>query len=139
MDPYYNFGFNLPAYQMNLLSDQLKAKLPPTDSRLRPDLRFWENSQPSEAQDEMNRLVQNQKERRNKVEALLKDEPNIDMYNERTFYEPQYFKKEIIEKEGSETQYKYTPIAGKYWAEREMGTWENAPKIFEDGCKEFYK
>lgn len=88
MDPYYNFGFNLTAYQMNLMSDQLKSKLPPTDSRLRPDLRFWENAQPSEAQDEMNRLVANQKERRNKVKELLKDEPSVDMYNERTFYEP---------------------------------------------------
>ena len=53
----------------------------------------------------MNRLVANQKERRNKVKELLKDEPSVDMYNERTFYEPQYFKKEIIEKEGTPTEY----------------------------------
>ena len=61
------------------------------------------------------------------------------MYNERTFYVPQYFKKEVIETEGIEKEYKYTPIKGKYWAEREKGTWENAPRIFDDDCKEFYQ
>lgn len=61
------------------------------------------------------------------------------MLDERTFYVPQYFKKEVIENPGSATTYKYTPIEGRYWDEREKGKWEHSPKIFDDGCKEFYR
>jgi hypothetical protein len=38
-NPYYIYGMNLKSLQLNHMSDDLKAKLPPTDSRLRPDLR----------------------------------------------------------------------------------------------------
>ena len=38
------------------MSDQLKAKLPPSDSRLRPDVRAWENAQLEEASKEKERL-----------------------------------------------------------------------------------
>ena len=38
------FGFNQMALQMNHMSEELRSKLPPTDSRLRPDIRLWENS-----------------------------------------------------------------------------------------------
>ena len=36
------YGMNALSLQLNQLSDDLKAKLPPTDCRLRPDLRLWE-------------------------------------------------------------------------------------------------
>ena len=49
------------------MSETLRSKLPPTDSRLRPDLRLWEHAKDVEAQSEMNRLVANQKERRSKL------------------------------------------------------------------------
>ena len=32
------------AFQVNYMSEKLKQKLPPTDSRLRPDVRAWENA-----------------------------------------------------------------------------------------------
>ena len=43
--------FNMSTFglQLNLLSDELKKKLPPTDSRLRPDIRFWEECKLNEA------------------------------------------------------------------------------------------
>jgi hypothetical protein len=37
------FNMNFHALQLNLLSDSLRSKLPPTDSRLRPDIKAWEN------------------------------------------------------------------------------------------------
>lgn len=43
-DPKKMYGMNLYALQMNNLTDSLKVKLPPTDSRLRPDMRLWENA-----------------------------------------------------------------------------------------------
>lgn len=33
------YNMNLITMQINKISDKLKAKLPPTDSRLRPDIR----------------------------------------------------------------------------------------------------
>ena len=89
----------------------------------------------------MNRLVGNEHQRRKALKELFKDDPKIDVKDDRTFYIPKHFKKEIIEsknpKEGN--SYKYTPLDGKYWAERATGTWENTPKIFDDDCKEFYQ
>jgi hypothetical protein len=45
----------------------------------------------------MNRLVQNQKDRRSKLKEHFKDDPTVDMMDERTFYNPKFFKKEVIE------------------------------------------
>jgi hypothetical protein len=39
------YGMNLYALQMNSLPNQLRAKLPPTDSRFRPDIRAWEEAE----------------------------------------------------------------------------------------------
>jgi hypothetical protein len=36
------FGMNFFSLQLNVLTDTLKLKLPPTDSRLRPDIRAWD-------------------------------------------------------------------------------------------------
>ena len=44
---------------MNLLSDKLKAKLPPTDSRLRPDVRYWESADLENSSFEKARLETN--------------------------------------------------------------------------------
>ena len=39
----YFYNFSLFAMQLNMLSDELKTKLPHTDSRLRPDMRYYED------------------------------------------------------------------------------------------------
>ena len=46
-----NLMYNMNAFslQMNLLTDELKEKLPPTDSRMRPDVRAWEEGKVDEA------------------------------------------------------------------------------------------
>lgn len=44
------YGMNLFALQMNAITDRLKSKLPPTDSRLRKDIRAWEEADMENAQ-----------------------------------------------------------------------------------------
>jgi hypothetical protein len=50
------YCMNTFAIQLNLLPSNLKLKLPPTDSRLRPDLRAWENGDADLASKEKERL-----------------------------------------------------------------------------------
>ena len=42
--PERTYGFNLYAFQMNYLPPKMKEMLPPSDSRLRPDIRAWEEA-----------------------------------------------------------------------------------------------
>ena len=50
---------NYIALQLNNISDELLAKLPPTDSRLRPDMRAWESCDNDLAQAEKDRIEEN--------------------------------------------------------------------------------
>jgi hypothetical protein len=52
-------NMNYFALQLNLLSDNLRSKLPPTDSRLREDVRAWEFGELEASQNEKTRLEQN--------------------------------------------------------------------------------
>ena len=54
------YGFDLFTLQVNNTSAQLEAKLPPTDTRFRKDIRFWENADMKSAQAELDRLMKNQ-------------------------------------------------------------------------------
>jgi hypothetical protein len=45
----HTHGMNLYALQLNNLSEKLKSKLPPTDSRFRPDIRSWETADMEDA------------------------------------------------------------------------------------------
>ena len=60
------------------------------------------------------------------------------MHDERTFYTPRYFLKEIVIDDKGKEDYFYKPNGNKYWEEREKGTWEGVPKIYEDNCEVFY-
>ena len=50
------FGFNSLAINLNYINDDMKELLPPTDTRLRGDARFYENGQVDEADEEKIRL-----------------------------------------------------------------------------------
>ena len=52
-------GMNYYALQLHNISDQLKVKLPPTDTRLREDVRYWEYQDLDRAQAEKDRLEDN--------------------------------------------------------------------------------
>ncbi|KAK6132380.1 hypothetical protein DH2020_033871 [Rehmannia glutinosa] len=95
------------AITLNEFMPGLKDKLPPTDSRLRPDQRCLENGEYEKANAEKLRLEQRQRQARTMQERGWK---------------PRWFAKD----EGSDT-YRYI---GGYWEAREQGNWESCPDIF---------
>ncbi|OVA11993.1 Oxysterol-binding protein [Macleaya cordata] len=95
------------AITLNELIPGLKEKLPPTDSRLRPDQRCLENGEYEMANSEKLRLEQRQRQSRKMQERGWK---------------PQWFAYD----KGSDT-YRYI---GGYWEAREKGNWESCPNIF---------
>ncbi|KAM3294597.1 hypothetical protein ACQJBY_031387 [Aegilops geniculata] len=85
----------------------MQEKLPPTDSRLRPDQRCLENGEYERANAEKLRLEQRQRQARKMQESGWK---------------PRWFAKD----KGSDT-YRYL---GGYWESREKSSWEGCPDIF---------
>nr|XP_029123098.1 oxysterol-binding protein-related protein 2A isoform X6 [Elaeis guineensis] len=86
---------------------QIKEKLPPTDSRLRPDQRYLENGEYEKANAEKQRL-----ERRQRMSRKLQENG----------WKPRWFWKDS--KDGT---FRYT---GGYWEAREQKKWDNSPDIF---------
>lgn len=101
------YNFSRFAITLNELSPELKEKLPPTDSRLRPDQRCLENGEYDMANAEKLRLEQRQRQARTMQERGWK---------------PRWFTKD----KGSGT-YRYI---GGYWEARKKGSWESCPDIF---------
>ncbi|CAL5417350.1 unnamed protein product [Camellia sinensis] len=107
--PKFPTRYNLTrfAITLNELTPRLKEKLPPTDSRLRPDQRCLENGEYDMANSEKLRLEQRQRQAHKMQESGWK---------------PRWFTKE----KGSDT-YRYI---GGYWDAREKRNWESCPDIF---------
>ncbi|KAH8508855.1 hypothetical protein H0E87_010846 [Populus deltoides] len=107
--PRFPTRYNLTRFAMTLneLTHGLKEKLPPTDSRLRPDQRYLENGEFDMANSEKLRLEQRQRQARNMQERGWK---------------PRWFAKD----KGSDT-YRYV---GGYWEARGWGNWDSCPDIF---------
>ncbi|KAL3634753.1 Oxysterol-binding protein-related protein 1C [Castilleja foliolosa] len=107
--PKFPTRYNLSrfAITLNELIPGLKEKLPPTDSRLRPDQRCLENGEYEMANAEKLRLEQRQRQARKMQERGWK---------------PRWF----VRDNGSDT-YRYV---GGYWESRERGDWEACPDIF---------
>ncbi|XP_031493434.1 oxysterol-binding protein-related protein 1C-like isoform X2 [Nymphaea colorata] len=105
----YPTRYNLTrfAITLNELTPGLKEKLPPTDSRLRPDQRCLENGEYELANAEKLRLEQRQRQARKMQERGWK---------------PRWFAKD----KASDT-YRYI---GGYWETRESGRWDSCPDIF---------
>ncbi|CAL9183199.1 unnamed protein product [Musa hybrid cultivar] len=95
------------AISLNELTPSLMEKLPPTDSRLRPDQRHLENGEYELANLEKLRLEQLQRQARRLQEKG---------------WQPRWFKKD-----GDDDCYRYM---GGYWVARERGNWEGIPDIF---------
>ncbi|XP_057848725.2 oxysterol-binding protein-related protein 1A isoform X1 [Cryptomeria japonica] len=104
-----NSRYNLTpfAIALNELTPDLKQKLPPTDSRLRPDQRHLENGEYDLANVEKLRLEQSQRQSRKLQERG---------------WQPRWFRKE----KGKDT-YEYI---GGYWEVRDQSKWEGFPDIF---------
>ncbi|XP_034888126.1 oxysterol-binding protein-related protein 2A isoform X5 [Populus alba] len=86
---------------------QIKERLPPTDSRLRPDQRHLENGEYEKANAEKQRL-----ERRQRMSRKLQEHG----------WKPRWF-----QKEGENGSFRY---GGGYWEAREQGNWDGCPNIF---------
>ncbi|XP_039003256.1 oxysterol-binding protein-related protein 1C-like isoform X2 [Hibiscus syriacus] len=95
------------AITLNELTPDLKEKLPPTDSRLRPDQRYLENGEYEMANSEKLRLEQRQRQAQKMQERGWK---------------PRWFAKD----KNSEP-YRYI---GGYWEARDEGKWDSCPDIF---------
>ncbi|KAL5218064.1 hypothetical protein ABZP36_018748 [Zizania latifolia] len=101
------YNFTRFAITLNELTPGSKEKLPPTDSRLRPDQRCLENGEYERANAEKLRLEQRQRQARKMQESGWK---------------PRWFAKD----NATDT---YTYLGG-YWESREKGSWEGCPDIF---------
>lgn len=98
-----------------MLTDQLKERLPPTDSRLRPDQRALENGDTEIAIKEKNRLEESQRLRRREYEKSGKS------------YYPAYYDLVTHEITGE----KIWKFNGKYWLDRANKDWSKLSKIYE--------
>ncbi|XP_020237570.1 oxysterol-binding protein-related protein 1C [Cajanus cajan] len=101
------YNFTRFAITLNELTPGLKEKLPPTDSRLRPDQRHLENGEYEMANSEKLRLEQRQRQARKMQESG---------------WEPRWFARD----KASGT-YHYL---GGYWEARNQGNWNSCPDIF---------
>ena len=102
--------FSFPKWSIitsNLTKEQLNF-ICPTDSRLRPDQRAYENGDVDLAASEKHRLEELQRARR-KVRKEKNEE-----------FVPRWFKK-VIDPDTNVETYKYR---GGYWETREDGNWE---------------
>ncbi|KAJ6391606.1 hypothetical protein OIU77_025557 [Salix suchowensis] len=107
--PRFPTRYNLTRFAIttNELTPGLEEKLPPTDSRLRPDQRYLENGEFDMANSEKLRLEQRQRQARKMQERG---------------WQPRWFAKD----KGSDT-YRYV---GGYWEARDKGDWDSCPDIF---------
>ncbi|KAF7828400.1 oxysterol-binding protein-related protein 2A-like isoform X1 [Senna tora] len=103
--------YNLTSFAITLneLTPGLKEKLPPTDSRLRPDQRHLENGEYEKANLDKQRL-----ERRQRMSRKMQENG----------WKPRWF-----EREGENGTFRYV---GGYWEAREQGRWDGCPNIFDE-------
>ncbi|XP_022861850.1 oxysterol-binding protein-related protein 2B-like isoform X2 [Olea europaea var. sylvestris] len=101
--------YNLTSFAITLneLTPGLKEKLPPTDSRLRPDQRHLENGEYDKANSEKLRL-----EMRQRMSTKLQENG----------WKPRWF-----DRESEKGSFRYV---GGYWEARDQGKWDGCPNIF---------
>ncbi|KAK9050909.1 hypothetical protein SSX86_027534 [Deinandra increscens subsp. villosa] len=100
------------AISLNEITPGVRDKLPPTDSRLRPDQRYLENGEYELANKEKLRLEQLQRQARKLQERG---------------WQPRWFAKD------EDGCFRY---AGGYWETREKKDWKGIPDIFGQGAEE---
>jgi hypothetical protein len=104
------------ALQYNNLPEQLRGKLPPTDSRFRTDQRCLEEGELERANGEKKRLENKQRTRMNLMKKNKED------------YKPRYFEEENDEDtKGNLISFRYI---GGYWKDRKKQNWAGMPDLF---------
>lgn len=113
------FGFTEFAGSLNKVTALEEGNLPPTDSRLRPDLRTYENGNVSEAERLKQEVEENQRSRRKDLEASGKK------------YEPMYFRHmggDSSDPTSGEWVYKTGPES--YWERRKSKSWAGSISLW---------
>ncbi|CAI4053172.1 hypothetical protein SUVZ_15G2270 [Saccharomyces uvarum] len=107
-NPKKKYGFTKFTANLNEITEIEEGNLPPTDSRLRPDIRAYEDGKVDKAEEWKLRLEQLQRERRNKGQDV----------------EPRYFEKV------SKTEWKYITGPKSYWERRKNHDWSDVPHLW---------
>jgi oxysterol-binding protein 1 len=108
--------FNLTPFvvTLNAVTEPLRPKLPPTDTRLRPDQRAMEDGEYDFAATEKNRVEEKQRAARRVREAKGEE------------FKPKWFQKKLDKVTGEE----YWEANGQYWKARQKGDWSVCDDIF---------
>ncbi|KAH7192997.1 Oxysterol-binding protein-domain-containing protein [Fusarium flagelliforme] len=112
------FGFTTFAATLNEVTEIEKGKLPPTDCRLRPDQRAYEQGAIDDAEDLKQKLEEAQRVRRRELEERGET------------YKPRWFVKAENAPEGEEV-WKLKTGKDSYWEERAKGSWQGVEELFK--------
>ncbi|KAF4989898.1 hypothetical protein FDECE_14561 [Fusarium decemcellulare] len=112
------YGFTTFAASLNEVTEVEKGKLPPTDCRLRPDQRAYEQGKIDDAEDMKQTLEEAQRGRRR------------DLEDRGETYKPKWFVKVENAPEGEEV-WKLKTGKDSYWEERAKGSWQGVEDIFK--------
>ena len=110
-----NYGMTRYAATLNEITEVEKNKLPPTDSRLRPDQKALEEGNHEQAEELKARLEEQQRLRRKDMECAGEE------------WRPRWFTKTQL---GEEVLWKLKTGKDGYWDERARGTWTGAVPVF---------
>lgn len=111
-----HYGWTVFCAQLNEITDIEQGKLPPNDSRMRPDLRLYEKQTDNEKAEKIKlELEQHQRERRAVMEQENKQ------------HEPFFFRKT----KDARGHYFLHNGERNYWSVRENQTWDKIPNYFE--------
>lgn len=112
------YGLTSFAASLNEITPIEKDKLPPTDSRLRPDQRALEENDFDSAEELKARLEEAQRSRRRQMEEEGRE------------WVPRFFTK-VEADVGGEEVWKLKGGREGYWEERGKGMWQGVEKVFE--------
>ena len=111
-----HYGMTSFAATLNEITEIENGKLPPTDSRLRPDQKALEQGDYEQAEQLKARLEEQQRLRRRDMEAADEE------------WRPQWFTETQL---GEETIWKLKAGKDGYWEERAKGTWSEVSPVFQ--------
>lgn len=109
------YGFTMFAASLNEITPNEQGKIPPTDSRLRPDQRAVEEGDFDKAEELKQKLEEAQRRRRKAME------------DEGEEWQPKWF--ERVDSEGTEEIWKLKS-SNSYWDKRD-GKWEGVENLFD--------
>ncbi|EXJ85764.1 hypothetical protein A1O1_06132 [Capronia coronata CBS 617.96] len=115
-DPHKHYGMTRFAVELNEITPIERGKLPPTDSRLRPDQHALEQGDHDRAEKLKNQLEEGQRARRKQMEAKGES------------WNPRWFSRIEL---GDEVVWKLKTGKDGYWEERARGEWTGVVPVLQ--------